>query len=116
MESHLASTDVLCDVHLERMIRKSYLSAGSPDHDETTFDVCESLGCRRHFASSLGYVDMLNGRLEQTDRVYRLCENSPVHGKMAKAILQLQGGEPVWECRHCLAIGSVVKGNVIQIA
>ena len=108
------SPDVLCDVHLQKMSRKVY--GDKVSLDERTFHVCESEGCARHFASLLGYVDMLNGQLDRTGQACRLCEKSTIYGEMAKAIVRLQDGEPVWECLYCRAMGPDVKGNVRQIA
>ena len=110
------SGEVLCDVHLEKMSWQSYEIKDSQDQEQRAFHVCRSQGCLRRFASSLGYVDMISGQLEPTNRVYRPCEKSPTHGKMSKAIARLQDGDPVWECLYCLAAGPDVRGSVSRVA
>ena len=116
MKDGSASCDVLCDNDRDKMTWESYQIKDSPDRDQRAFYLCKSEGCPRHFAPSLGYVDMLNGQLEPTNRIYRLCENSPTHGKMSKAIVRVEGGQSVWECIYCLAKGPGVKGSVSQVA
>jgi hypothetical protein len=106
--------EVLCDVHLEGMSLRSYQGNGLLD--ERTFYVCETPGCARHFALSLGYVDMVKGQIDPTERAFRDCEKSSTHGKLSRAIVRVQDGEPVWECTHCLTKGSDVRGKVFQLA
>jgi hypothetical protein len=84
--------------------------------DERTFHVCETPSCARRFAPSLGYVDMVKGQIDPTERAFRDCEKSSIHRKLSKAIVRVQDGEPVWECIRCLTKGSDVRGKVFQLA
>ena len=106
--------DVLCDVHFERMSPRRYRCQGLIN--ERTFSVCDSEGCARHFAPSLGYIDMVDGKIDQTELVFRHCEKSSIHGKMSEAVVRVQDGVPVWECLYCLATEPHVKVDVRQIA
>jgi|HubBroStandDraft_4_1064222.scaffolds.fasta_scaffold117459_2 hypothetical protein len=114
MKLDSALHEVFCDVHLERMSLRSYRSNGLLD--ERTFHVCETPSCARRFAPSLGYVDMVKGQIDPTERAFRDCEKSSIHGKLSKAIVRVQDGEPVWECIRCLTKGSDVRGKVFQLA